>query len=255
MIEIGMRQPADNSDLVREGCLPCEELAKLHAWYASAARPEGTAHLFGRVGLHVVGIDVRRAASHPVQDDRALASAWRRLALAGTQELRQRQPRQTERADREETPPADAVTQADRTPLDRQHGAILSPQRLCLFIPRNINLGKIGNYPICLLQHFSEKKAKPATCPKDNRSITISDSSSAGRSVSPRRLLQAHPVDPKAHRQPAPRVKLDGHVVQRGREASPPISTVRHPPAEWSSTSSRPDPRYSVDSSSGHRTV
>ena len=49
VIEIGMRQSADNRDLIGEGCLPCEEFAKLHARYAGPSRPEGTAHLFGGI--------------------------------------------------------------------------------------------------------------------------------------------------------------------------------------------------------------
>ena len=60
---------------------------------------EGAAHL-GRGGwLHVVGVDVRRAAGHPVEDDGGVLARGGRLSLAQPKDGRQGEPAEAERAD------------------------------------------------------------------------------------------------------------------------------------------------------------
>ena len=115
---------ADQRHLVHHRRQPGEDLGDLDARHLGRDRPERPADLLGRIGLHVPGVELRRAADQEQQD--AVEVAIRRDGPGIRQGLhrRQAQAQCRQRPGVEEIAAGQAVAEVDRLPgIDSEHRA------------------------------------------------------------------------------------------------------------------------------------
>ena len=113
---------ADQRHLVHHRGQPGEDLGDLNARHLGRDRPERPADFLGRIGLHVPGVELRRAADQEQQD--AIEVAIRRDG-AGTRKglhRRKAQAQCRQRAGMEEIPASQPVAEVHRLPgIDSEH--------------------------------------------------------------------------------------------------------------------------------------
>src|SRR5687767_14831525 len=98
VIDVVVRHRADQRQLPGALGQAREVLADAQSWYGCGNRRELAAVLGRRVGLHVPGVLVRRAAPHEQEDAGLGAAARRRWILTGLNEAWQPHAEETERA-------------------------------------------------------------------------------------------------------------------------------------------------------------
>ena len=128
MVRLLPRGAAHDGELVGDPGLPRHELADLHPRHVRLDGAEFSADLRGRTGLHVVGIDVARAAAQADHDDRLAPSLRRHGPLRlKAQEIREGQPAQGEASRLEEAPTRHPVAiPPGRAVEEREHRFSLS---------------------------------------------------------------------------------------------------------------------------------
>src|ERR1043166_6289574 len=110
MVRLLPGRAPDDRELVGDLRLLREELADLHSRDVRSDRPELAAHLGGRVGLHVVRVEVAGAAAPPDHDDRFGPPLLRHRAVRlQAEKIRKRQAPQREASDLEEAPARNAI--------------------------------------------------------------------------------------------------------------------------------------------------
>ena len=127
VVAIAVGEAADHRALVHHLGVRGEELADVEAGEARTDWLEGAAELCRGVGLHVEGVELRRAAMHP-DEDHALPRLGTRMDEPGglrSDEIGKRQPEGPKRPDMDGAAARDPVAHRPRkgcVPEDGEHG-------------------------------------------------------------------------------------------------------------------------------------